>query len=103
MFNRVPILQTIFSRHIFYKNVQIKMYLRKPVYQVRLRQGIPWLRFVVANTLAKRKKLEPNEINFSQGFSQKVVSTSCLVLTLCSLVATVDNICKQFGPRTGPT
>ena len=29
--------------------------------------------FVVANTLAKWKKLEPNEINFSQ----KVVSTSC--------------------------
>ena len=45
--------------------------------------------FVVANTLAKWKKLEPNEINFSQGFSQKVVSTSCLYLTLCPLGATV--------------
>ena len=32
--------------------------------------------FVVANSLAKWKKLEPNEINFSQGFSKKVVSTS---------------------------
>ena len=30
---------------------------------------------IVANTLAKWKKLEPNDINFSQGFSQKVVST----------------------------
>ena len=28
--------------------------------------------FVVANTLAKSKKLEPNEINLSQGFSQEV-------------------------------
>ena len=36
----------------------------------------PGSEFVVANTLAKWKKLEPNEINFSQGFSQKV-STSC--------------------------
>ena len=35
--------------------------------------------FVVANTLAKWKKLEQNEINLSQGFSQKVVSTSCFV------------------------
>ena len=35
--------------------------------------------FVVANTLAKWKKLEPIEIKFSQGFSQKVVSTSCFV------------------------
>ena len=33
--------------------------------------------FVVANTLAKWKKLKPNEIDFSQGFSQKVVSRSC--------------------------
>ena len=39
----------------------------------------PGSEFVVANTLAKWKKLEPNDINFSQGFSQKVVSTSCLV------------------------
>ena len=34
----------------------------------------PGSEFVVANTLTKRKKLEPNEIDFSQGFSQKVVS-----------------------------
>ena len=33
----------------------------------------------VANTLAKCKKLEPNEINFSQGFGQKVLSKSCFV------------------------
>ena len=41
----------------------------------------PGSEFVVANTLAKLKKLEPNAINFSQGFSQKVhvVSTRCFV------------------------
>ena len=39
----------------------------------------PGSEFVVSNTLAKWKKLEPNEINFSKGFSQKVVSTSCFV------------------------
>ena len=33
-------------------------------------------KFVVANTLAKWKKLEPNEMDFSQDFSQKVESRS---------------------------
>ena len=42
-------------------------------------QGLPWLRFVVANTFAKWKKLKSNEIDFSQGFSQKVVSRTCPV------------------------
>ena len=36
-------------------------------------RAYPGSEFVVANTLAKWKNLEPNEINFSQGFSQKVV------------------------------
>ena len=39
----------------------------------------PGSEFVVAMILAKRKKLEPNEIDFSQGFSQEVVSRSCSV------------------------
>ena len=54
--------------------------------------------FVVANTLTKWKKLEPNEINFSQGFSQKVVSTSCFVFNslptcghICCLLITFPN------------
>ena len=42
-------------------------------------RAYPGSEFVVANTLAKWKKLEPNEIDFSQCFSQKVVSTSCFV------------------------
>ena len=36
-------------------------------------RAYPSSEFVVANTLAKWKKLEPNEIDFSQGFSQRVV------------------------------
>ena len=48
----------------------------------------PVSEFAVANTLAKWKKLEPNEIHFSQGFSQKVVSTSCFVFNSLPLGAT---------------
>ena len=53
--------------------------------------------FAVANTLAKWKKLEPNETNISQGFSQKV-STSYFVFNSLPAI-TADNLCKQFGPR----
>ena len=49
--------------------------------------------FAVANSLAKWKKLEPNDINFSQGFSQKVVSTSFLYLTLCPQGSTFVVFC----------
>ena len=61
--------------------------------------------FVVDNTLAKWKKLEPNEINFSQGFSQKVVSTNFVFNSLAARgdLSSADNLCKQFGPRSGPT
>ena len=46
----------------------------------RFHRANPGSEFVVANTLAKWKKLEQNfENNFSHGFSQKVVSTSCFV------------------------
>ena len=63
-------------------------------------RAYPGSDFVVASTLAKWKKLEPNEINFNQGFSQKV--SSCFVLkSLHALSA--DHLCKQFGPRSGPT
>ena len=54
-------------------------------------RAYPGSEFVVANTLAKWEKLEPNEINFSQGFSQKVVSTSCFVIK--SLLARGDFCC----------
>ena len=38
----------------------------KPSYR-----AYPGSEFVVAKTLAKWKNLEPNEIDFSQGFNQK--------------------------------
>ena len=47
-----------------------------------LYRAYPGSEFVVANTLAKWKKLEPNEINSSQGVSQKVVPTSFLYFEL---------------------
>ena len=54
-------------------------------------RAYPGSEFDVANTFAKWKKLEQNEINFSQGFSQKVVSTSFFVLN--SLPARVNFCC----------
>ena len=54
-------------------------------------RAYPDSEIIVANTLAKWKKLEPNDINFSQGFSQKVVSTSCFVFN--SLPGRVDFCC----------
>ena len=45
-------------------------------YIVKHYRAYPGLEFVVANTLAKWRKLEPNEINLSQGFSQEVVFNS---------------------------
>ena len=77
----------------------------------------PGSEFVVANTLAKWKKLEPDEINFSQGFNQNVVhaSTSCFVFTslpawgdFCCLLITFENSldpdqARHFvGPDLGP-
>ena len=68
--------------------------------------------FVVANTLAKWKKLEPNEI---QGFSQKVVLTSCFVFNcltarcdICCLLKTfansldLDQARRNVGPDLDP-
>ena len=74
-------------------------------------RAYPGSEFVVANTLAKLKKLEPNAIDYSQGFSQKVVSRSFFSVFntlpasgICGhLLIQFANICKQFGPRSGPT
>ena len=52
------------------------------------RRAYPGSEFVVANTLAKWNKLQPNEIDFSQGFSQEVISRICSVFN--SLPATVQ-------------
>ena len=62
--------------------------------------------FVAANTLAKWKKIGANVINFSQGFSQKVVSTSCFVFNSlatrgdsCCLLITFANSLEQDQAR----
>ena len=66
---------------------------------------------VVANTSAKWKKLEPNEIDFSQGFCQKLVSRSCSVfnslpasVNFCHLLITYANILDpdQARQNVGP-
>ena len=49
--------------------------LRDVIHYISGHRAHPGSEFVVANTLAKWEKLEPNDINFSQGFSKKVVST----------------------------
>ena len=73
----------------------------------RLTRAYPGSEFVVANTLAKWKNLEPNIINFSQGFSQSSINKFFVFNSLparsdfcCMLSA--DNLCKQFGPRSSP-
>ena len=78
-------------------------------------RAYPDSEFVVANTVAKWKKLEPNEINFSQGFRQQVVSTSCIIFTylptrvdFCCLVITfansldLDQARQNVGPDLDP-
>ena len=78
-------------------------------------RAYPVSEFVVANTLAKWKRLEPNEMNFSQGFSQKVVSTSCFVFNslptrgdFCCLLITFansldpDQARQNVGPDLDP-
>ena len=79
------------------------MYLCLTVWVLRPADGgstraYPGTEFVVANTLAKWKKLEPNEIVFSQGFSQNVASKSCSVFNFlptsgdfCHLLITFAN------------
>ena len=78
-------------------------------------RAYPGLEFVVVSTLAKCKKLEPNEINFSQGFSQSAVSIDCFVFNLlptrvdfCCLLKTTANILdpdqarQNVGPDLNP-
>ena len=70
-------------------------------------RAYPSSEFVVANTLAKWKKLEPNEINFSQGFSQQVVlyfplgATCCLLITFANSLDP-DQARQNVGPDLDP-
>ena len=60
-------------------------------------QGLPWLRICCSQHFSQMEKLEPNANNFSQGFSQKVVSTSCYYVhvyargNFCCLLITFAN------------
>ena len=78
-------------------------------------RAYPGSEFVVANTFAKLKKLEPNAIDFSQGFSQKVVSRSFSVFNtlpacgdFCHLLITfansldLDQARQNVGPDLDP-
>ena len=65
-------------------------------------RAYPASEFVVANTLAKWKKFESNEIDFSQGFSQKGVSRNCSAFNslpasgnFCHLLTTFANSLDQ--------
>ena len=68
-------------------------------------RAYPGSEFVVANTLAKWKTLEPNEINFGQGFSQKV-STSCFLFdslpTIFANSLDPDQAQQNVGPDLYP-
>ena len=88
---------------------------KKNIYQIISPRANPGSEFVVANTLAKWKELEPNEIDFSQGFSQEVVSRSCSVFNslpaisdFCYLLITFansldpDQARQHVGPDLDP-
>ena len=81
------------------------------IHKCQFSQAYPGSEFVVANILAKLKKLEPNEIDFSQGFSQTVVSRSCSVFKslpassdFCHLLITFANSldANQARHNVGP-
>ena len=66
-------------------------------------RAYPGSEFVVANTLAKWKKFEPNEIDFSQGiFSQKVVSKSCSVFNSLPASNNFCHLLKTFANSSDP-
>ena len=66
-----------FSSLVHYLNEFGKNNLKQSVTLFTKGRANPGAEFVVANTLTKWKKVEPNEINLCQGFSQNVVSTGC--------------------------
>ena len=62
---------------------------------------LPWLRICCSQHFSQKKKLEPNEINFSQGFSQKVVSTLFPLITFANNLEP-DQARQSVGPDLGP-
>ena len=62
----------------------------------------PGSEFVVANSLAKWKKLEPNEIDFSQGFSQKEIVRRCSVFNSLPASGDVSHMLITFANSLDP-
>ena len=60
----------------FIRNQMLCLY--NLVMQVQQKQGLLWLSICCSQHFSHLEKMEPNEINFSQGFSQTVVWTSWL-------------------------
>ena len=78
-------------------NVEMFYYLYNSLKQTKVQVSI-FEGQTIHQILAKWKKLEPNEIDFSQGFSQKVVSRSFSVFyslpasgNFCHLIITFAN------------
>ena len=85
-------METITHIHKLMKNITtfIRMYVLE-LFCLYAYRAYPGSEFVVTNTLAKRKKLEPNESIFSQGFSQKEVYIKMFVFN--SFPASGDFCC----------
>ena len=69
-------------------------------------EGLPWLRIYCSQHSSQMESVRANGIDFSQGFSQKLVSRSCSVfnsLPASGDLPSADDQCKQFWPRSGPT
>ena len=60
---------------MLYSSISIE-FIKEAVNRCPHNQSLPWLRICCNQHYSQIEKLEPNEINFNQGFSQKVVSTS---------------------------
>ena len=67
-------------------------------------RAFPGSEFVVANTLAKWKKLKPNEIDFSQGFtfSQREISRSCSVFNSLPISSDFCHLLISFANSLDP-
>ena len=72
-------------------------------------RAYPGSTFVVANNLAKWKKIwSQMQLTLAKVLARKYYQEVVLYLTLChllifNLLSSADILCKQFGSRSGPT
>ena len=65
-----------------------------------------WLEFLTGCKENQQKTLVGKELmaeNWWLFYNIKYMQMHLFRLTLCLLVSSADNLCKQFGPRSGPT